>query len=81
MKKVSKYSYTWFISFIIELRSSRRKLYRDEILFFSSFICFTCFTYFTFFRFNRQISPTLKTNMSDSMNEFLQLCKQTCLIQ
>lgn len=46
MKKVSKYSYTWFISFIIELRSSRRKLYRDEILFYSSFICFTCFTFF-----------------------------------
>ena len=46
MKKVSKYSYTWFISFIIELRSSRGKLCRDEILFFSSFICFTCFTFF-----------------------------------
>ena len=77
MKKVSKYSYTWFISFIIELRSSRGKLYRDEILFFSSFICFTCFT---FFRFNGQISPILKTYMSHSMNEFLQLCKQTCPI-
>lgn len=77
MKKVSKYSYTWFISFIIELRSSRRKLYRDEILFYSSFICFTSFT---FFRFNGQISPILKTYLSDSMNEFLQLCKQTCPI-